>query len=276
MNNRGCILPIIAIQDTVEENVTRDATSVIYFSSYIGHTQNKKKLQKRSVENIPVSSTAKEGETSLKRAGLINQSEAHQHSNHISVLFYLKQEEHFCDLQGRIYIGKTRDTMQPQTILYLSGSPIALNVNYKVDCSLLKNDEKLAFNLHTRTIILLDEKHLVKQEEILSPIEAHLFLFLLHFYPYYAPDTMLGQACDFADLDTYYSQLLVAQKREVSPEKICLDAIQDGMERLRKKLFPFGLSTIRIRHTGYSLCTCPLRESPLRDPHKKAFIRSAG
>lgn len=142
--------------------------------------------------------------------------------------------------------------MYKQTILYLSGSPLP-NRNYKVDATLLKNGEKLAFNLHKKTVILFDDVDLVKQEELLTPIEASLFLFLLHFYPSYAPDAMLEQAWDFMDLGSYYSQL-VDHKKEVSQEKIRVEVIQHGMERLRKKLSTFGLNALRVRNMGYYLC----------------------
>lgn len=143
--------------------------------------------------------------------------------------------------------------MRKQTILYVSGSPLP-NRSYKVDTALLRDGEKLAFNLHKKTVILLDDANLVKQEELLTPIEAHLFLFLLHFYPSYAPDAMLEEAWNFVDLDHYYAQLS-AQKKEVLREKIRLETfqIQNGIERLRKKLSTFGLSVIRVRNAGYYL-----------------------
>jgi hypothetical protein len=69
---------------------------------------------------------------------------------------------------------------------------------------LLKDGEKIAFDLENRCLVL--NSALGTQVARLSHTEAHLLLSLVHFYPYDVPDALLVQGY-LVDLSLHFQRL---------------------------------------------------------------------
>ena len=115
----------------------------------------------------------------------------------------------------------------------------------------LKENEKIALDLQSR-ILVFTTGDLATGIVRFSPIEAHLMLALLSFYPHYVSDATLAMGYT-TDLETYYTYL--ESQAETRPLYASYP-IADGIDRLKKKVIPFGITIVRVRNTGYLLERC--------------------
>jgi hypothetical protein len=141
---------------------------------------------------------------------------------------------------------------QDERMMYLSSAPsIAGNLLFP---PLLYEYERMAFDLQGRMLVLTTGDQ-TTQIIRLSPIDAHLMLPLLHFYPHYASDATLV-AGYMLDMFTYLTYL----RGEIEiwkPDAIY--PLKDGIERLKKRIISLEMTIVRVRNTGYLLerCTHP-------------------
>lgn len=137
-------------------------------------------------------------------------------------------------------------TLHDQCMMYVSTKALVSGNN--AFPSLLKENERMVFDLQSRTLILT-AGDMSTQVIRLSPIDTHLMLPLLYFYPHYVSDSTLAIGYS-VNLSTYYRHLkgeIETEKREVSYP------LADGIERLKKKVISLGLTVTRVRNTGYIL-----------------------
>jgi hypothetical protein len=113
---------------------------------------------------------------------------------------------------------------------------------------LLLQEERLAFNVARRTIILLSGGEILN-EQLLMRSEAHLFHMLYLSYPDYVRDEDMSGALLVDDPETYYQRRLAG----ASPLQV-ETPVERGLIGLRKKLRGFGLNVGRFFRTGYYLC----------------------
>jgi hypothetical protein len=113
---------------------------------------------------------------------------------------------------------------------------------------ILKKNERIAFDLQSRTLVLTTGCLLTRVTRF-SPIDAHLMLPLVYFYPHYVSDETLSIGYT-TNLRTYYQYL----KEEEETRKLPVPyPIADGIDRLKKKVAPLGITIVRVRNTGYIL-----------------------
>ena len=130
----------------------------------------------------------------------------------------------------------------------ISVSPDAIIPENKNAQPFLKEHERIAFDLQCRTLVFTTGDFTTGIARF-SPIEAHLLLALLVFYPHYASDATLAIGYT-TDLFTYYQYL----KGEAETRHLqALYPIADGIDRLKKKVIPLGMTIVRVRNTGYIL-----------------------
>ena len=138
------------------------------------------------------------------------------------------------------------NTVQDQHIIYVSRHT-SIQGNQQ-PLPFLKEKERIAFDLQSRTLILTTGD-LATGVARFSPIDAHLMLPLVYFYPHYVSDETLAIGYT-TDLWTYYQYL----KGEEETRKLHVSyPIADGIDRLKKKVIPLGITIVRVRNTGYIL-----------------------
>jgi hypothetical protein len=149
-------------------------------------------------------------------------------------------------------------TQHDQYILSISGkTPLQ---PYDTSAPLLQENETLTFDLRSRTVILATGDT-TTQVAKLSPIDAHLLLPLLYFYPHCVSDATFALGYT-SDLLTYSSHV----KGERPLRKPLMSyPIVDGVDRLKKKV-ALGIAIARVRSTGYVLrrCTDPASKDSLQ------------
>ena len=137
-------------------------------------------------------------------------------------------------------------TQHDQYILSISGkTPLQ---PYDTSAPLLQENETLTFDLRSRTVILATGET-TTQVAKLSPIDAHLLLPLLYFYPHCVSDATFALGYT-SDLLTYSSHVKGERPLRKPPMSY---PIVDGVDRLKKKVAPLGIAIARVRSTGYVL-----------------------
>jgi hypothetical protein len=142
----------------------------------------------------------------------------------------------------------TVNTQHDQYILSVSGNPSLQK--HHTSLPLLQENETITFDLHSRTLILTRGGAVAAtQVAKLSPIDAHLLLPLLYFYPHHVSDSTLalGYTSDLLTYSSYVKGEIHLRKPDVSYP------IADGVDRLKKKVAPLGITIVRVRTTGYVL-----------------------
>lgn len=140
----------------------------------------------------------------------------------------------------------TMSTLHDQHIIYVSNDSLA-PLNHNV-LPLLRENERMAFDLHSRTLILTTGD-LATRVVRLSPIDAHLLLPLVYFYPHHVSNSTFAIGYT-VDLFTYYTYLKGEMERRKPDGPY---PIADGIDRLKKRVISLSLTVVRMRNTGYAL-----------------------
>jgi hypothetical protein len=140
-------------------------------------------------------------------------------------------------------------TIQDRHVIFLS--PNAIVPGNKTAQPFLKENERIAFDLQSRTLVFTTGDLAIGIVRF-SPIDAHLMLALLSFYPHYVSDATLAIGYT-TDLVTYYTYL--ESQAETRPLHASYP-IADGIDRLKKKVASLGITIVRVRNTGYLLERC--------------------
>jgi hypothetical protein len=142
------------------------------------------------------------------------------------------------------------NTAQDQRIIYVSRQIIVQGNQQSPP--FLKENERIAFDLQSRTLVLTTGD-LATGVARLSPTDAHLMLPLVSFYPHYVSDVTLAIGYT-TDLWAYYHYLKGEEQKTRNLHASY--PIADGIDRLKKKVLPLGITIVRVRTTGYILERC--------------------
>ncbi len=139
--------------------------------------------------------------------------------------------------------------LHDQQIISLSSDSLG-HLNHKFPL-VLKENERIAFDLHSR-ILILTTGDLTTRVAKLSPIDAHLLLPLIYFYPHHVSYSTFAIGYT-VDLFTYYAYL----KGEIDLRNPDVSyPIIDGIDRLKKRITSLRITVVRVRNTGCVLAGC--------------------
>jgi hypothetical protein len=121
---------------------------------------------------------------------------------------------------------------------------------------LLPADQRLVFNLETRTLSLLTEGPTLIMEQQLSGSELHLLMPLLEFYPHYCPYEVLlahlsCNAVTDAAIAHCHRRLQEALRGGIWHQE--LRPLRRALSSLRTKLAHFELGIANVREVGAGL-----------------------
>ena len=142
------------------------------------------------------------------------------------------------------------NTAQDQRIIYVSRHT-SIQGNQQA-FPFLRENERIAFDLTNRALVLTTGD-LATGVARLSPTDAHLMLALVSFYPHYVSDATLAIGYT-TDLWAYYHYLKGEEQKTRNVHASY--PIADGIDRLKKKVIPLGITIVRVRATGYILERC--------------------